>query len=153
MVHSWMGEFIFRCTQTQITALMKHISCQNYINSITPSWFRPVVHLAQHSGSSGSKRYNIERSHNPSHCPYEAAPPSSHFWCRSLISHVLLERQRPELHSCQVHVRLLYRAKSATKMSFLFCPWYLFWWWAAFCWLLLMISEQFSSLKWQFWFL
>jgi len=59
---------MFRCMQTQITALMKHISCQNYINSIIRSLLRPVVPLAQHCDShSDSKRCNIGRSRDPNH--------------------------------------------------------------------------------------
>lgn len=183
MVHSWMEEFIFRCTQMQITALTKHVSCQNYANNLIPSFLRLVVPLAQDFDChSGSRRCNTGRSHSPSHSlcsplqlellnhppgvsvsaskfrydgiwcfcnldhillrllctdarvstcpvsPYEAAPPSSHFWCHSLNSHVLLERQRPEPHSLleTANVRLLYRAKTAAKMSFRFCPGYLF---------------------------
>lgn len=63
-----MGEFIFRCTQIQIAALIKHISCQNYVNNIIPSLFRPVVPLARDFHShSGSRRCDTGRAHNPSH--------------------------------------------------------------------------------------
>ena len=191
-ISEW-GSLYSDAHKTQITALMKHISCQNYVNNIIPSLFRSVVPLAQDfwlpqwqqkvqyraitqpqplsavhcrwscwisppavSTSVSSFRYDgiwwfcnlghtllrlLCTDARVSTCPVSpdeaAAPASSHFWCPSLTSHVLLERQRPEPHSLleTVRVRLLYRAKSAAKMSLLFCPWYLFWWWAAFCWL------------------